>query len=41
MAKSIKVSDEIFKRLKALKHPGQSFNGLFIEMLEKLGKSQH
>lgn len=35
--KNIKVSAEIYKKLKALKHPGQSFNGLFIEMLEKLG----
>ena len=29
--KSIIVNEDVWAELKALKHPGQSFNGFFIE----------
>ena len=32
---SIKLDAEIVKRLEALKHPGQSFNGVVLELLER------
>lgn len=34
--KSIRINEDVYKKLQALKHPGQSFNGLLIEMIEKL-----
>jgi len=34
----IKVSTETAKRLELLKHPGQSWDGLLREMLERLDR---
>ena len=38
--KSIRVSEEIYNLLVSLKHPGQSFTGLLIELLAKLAKTK-
>ena len=38
--KSIRVSEGVYKQLTALKHPGQSFTGLLIELLAKLAKNK-
>lgn len=37
--KNIYVSDEIYDKLSAMRHPGQSFGGLLQEMMDKLEKN--
>jgi predicted CopG family antitoxin len=36
MPQVVKLSDEVIKKLKELKHPGQSFDGVIRELLTKL-----
>ena len=38
--KSIRVDEKVYDELVSLKHPGQSFTGLFIELLAKLAKTK-
>ena len=40
MSQVVKLSDEVIKRLKELKHPGQSFDGVIKELLAKLDATQ-
>jgi len=36
MAKVIKISDEVVRKLEALRHIGQSYDGVIKELLAKL-----
>jgi predicted CopG family antitoxin len=36
MAKVVKLSDEVIRKLDQLKHPGQSYDGAIRELLEKV-----
>lgn len=38
MAKVIKISDKVAKELDKLRHAGQSYDGVLIELLERQGK---
>jgi len=40
MAKVIKISDEVIRKLEALRHLGQSYDGVIKELLVELEKKE-
>ena len=40
MAKVIKISDEVVRKLEALRHLGQSYDGVIKELLAELEKKE-
>jgi hypothetical protein len=37
----IRVSEEVKKKLDQLRHPGQTYDGVLRELLEKVGMQEH